>query len=280
MLDTYLGFIGGGNMTTAIVRGLIDNGTDPETILIGEPGTEQQDRLRAQFPGCHVTESNALVASRSDTLVLATKPQVLPAVCREIATEVSAKKPLVVSIAAGVRTVDIDGWLGGQHAVIRVMPNQPALLGQGVSGLYANACTTDANKAFATDILSAVGDVVEVEREADIDAVTAVSGSGPAYFYLLIKMLTDGGVALGLKPDTAAQLALKTAIGSALLANASSEDMDELIARVRSPGGTTAAALDSLDNDDVHAMFRRALRAARDRAVELADDAQDKREEP
>lgn len=280
MPDTYLGFIGGGNMTTAIVRGLIDNGNDPQAILIGEPGDEQQAKLREAFPGCHVTESNALVASRSDTLVLATKPQVLPAVCREIATEVSAKKPLVVSIAAGVRTTDIDGWLGGGHAIIRVMPNQPALLRQGISGLYANERTTASNKAMAIDILSAVGDVVEVGREADIDAVTAVSGSGPAYFYLLIKMLTDGGTALGLDPATASTLALKTATGSTSLADASAENMDELIARVRSPGGTTAAALDSLDNDDVHAMFRRALRAARDRAVELADDAEDKRDEP
>ncbi len=262
-------------MATAIIRGLLDDGMEEERILISEPGVEQQENLRAGFPGCHVTESNQLVASRSDTLVLAVKPQVLPDVCTQIATEVSARKPLIVSVAAGVRTRDIDDWLGGGHSIVRVMPNQPALLRQGISGIYANDATTAAARAIATDIIAAVGDVVEVERESDIDIVTAVSGSGPAYVYLLIKMMTDSGIAMGLEPETARQLSIKTAIGSASLADGSSDSMDELIARVRSPGGTTAAALDSLDNDDVHAMFRRALRAARDRAVELADKAQE-----
>ena len=277
MSDNYLGFIGGGNMTTAIVRGLIDDGMEPQQILVSEPGVTQQERLRNEFPGCHVTESNELVASRSDTLVLAVKPQVLPAVCAQIATEASAKRPLLISIAAGVRTADIDSWLGGGHAVVRIMPNQPALLRQGVSGLFANRATSDAHKAIASEIISAVGDVVEVTRESDVDVVTAVSGSGPAYVYLLIKMIADSGVAMGLDPEVARQLSLKTAIGSAMLAESSGDSMDELIARVRSPGGTTAAALDSLDADDVHAMFRRALRAARDRAVELADQAQDQK---
>ena len=275
MSKNYLGFIGGGNMATAIVRGLLDDGMESERILISEPGAEQQAYLRDEFPGCRVTESNQLVASRSDTLVIAVKPQVMPEVCRQIATEVSARKPLIVSIAAGVRTRDIDDWLGGGHSIVRVMPNQPALLRQGISGIYANSATTAAGKAVAMNIVAAVGDVVEVERESDIDVVTAVSGSGPAYVYLLIKIMTDSGIAMGLDPETARQLSVKTAIGSASLADGSADSMDDLIARVRSPGGTTAAALDSLDNDDVHAMFRRALRAARDRAVELADKAQD-----
>ncbi|MDJ0758773.1 MAG: pyrroline-5-carboxylate reductase [Woeseiaceae bacterium] len=277
MSNTYLGFIGGGNMATAIIRGLLDDGMEAERILVSEPGAEQQERLRADFPDCHVTESNQLVASRSNTLVLAVKPQVLAEVCTQIATEVGATRPLIISIAAGVRTLDIDDWLGGGHSIVRVMPNQPALLRQGISGLYANDATTDVRKTIATDIIAAIGDVVEVDRESDIDVVTAVSGSGPAYVYLLIKMLTDSGISMGLDAPRARQLAVKTATGSAMLADQSDDSMDELIARVRSPGGTTAAALDSLDNDDVHAIFRRALRAARDRAVELADKAQDER---
>lgn len=278
MQASYLGFIGGGNMTTAIVRGLLDDGMEPESILIGEPGAEQQRRLTEALPGCRVTESNALVASQSSTLVLAVKPQVLRSVCREISTEAGSIRPLVISIAAGVRTTDIDGWLGGGHAVVRVMPNQPALLRQGVSGLFANEATSDAHRQQAFDIIASIGDVVEVASEHDIDAVTAISGSGPAYFYLLIKLLIDSGIEMGLDAPTARKLAIRTAVGSAALAAGSDDAMDELISKVRSPGGTTAAALDSLDRDEVHAIFARALNAARDRAVELADNAHDSKD--
>jgi pyrroline-5-carboxylate reductase len=179
----------------------------------------------------------------------------------------------MISIAAGPRIDDIDTWLGGGNAVVRVMPNQPALLGKGISGIFANAATSDEQLDSAIRILSAVGPVVTVANEAGIDAVTAVSGSGPAYFYLLIDMLAKTGVELGLDADAALQLAEETALGAATLARRSGESMDELIARVRSPGGTTAAALDSLEEQGVRDIFSKALLAARERATELADQA-------
>ena len=174
---------------------------------------------------------------------------------------------------AGVRSADIDTWLGGGLAIVRVMPNQPALLRRGIAGLYANERTASSDIDRASDIMGAVGEVVRVPREADIDAVTAISGSGPAYFFLLIVMLEKTAAELGIEPAAAARLALATARGSAELAAAGGGSMDELIARVRSPGGTTAAALDSLEAAGVRAIFRAALEAARDRAIELADRA-------
>jgi len=205
--------------------------------------------------------------------VLAVKPQILPQVCRRLAPAVQSSRPLIVSIAAGVRREDIDTWLGGGLAVIRVMPNQPALLGKGISGLYANPRCSTEDVARARSILEAVGDVVVVGEERHIDGVTAVSGSGPAYVFLLIDMLAAAAVEFGLEAGDAKRLAVVTAAGSAELAMQADDDMAGLIARVRSPGGTTAAALDSLDADDVRAIFRRALAAARDRAVVLADEA-------
>jgi pyrroline-5-carboxylate reductase len=179
----------------------------------------------------------------------------------------------VISIAAGVRARDIENWLGGNLPVVRVMPNQPALLRLGISGLYANEHTSDHQLRAATNIISTTGPVVRVASEDDIDAVTAVSGTGPAYFYLLVDMLVKVAVELGLDYDAALKLVLETARGAGEMAEQSGESMDSLIARVRSPGGTTAAAFDYLDATDFRAIFTAAVTAARDRAVELADRA-------
>ncbi len=276
MRDYEVGFIGGGNMTLAIAGGLIASGWDGADIAIAEPGAEQRQRLADALPGAYVSDDNATVASRSACLVLATKPQVLPAVCSDLADTAQQSKPLIVSIAAGVRSDDIDTWLGGDLAVVRVMPNQPALLRKGVSGIFANDRVNESQLASAEQVMAAVGRVVRVASEADIDAVTAISGSGPAYFFLLIDMLQVTAQELGLDEAAARTLALETATGATALAEASDTSMDELIARVRSPGGTTAAALDSLDAADVRAIFARAFTAARDRAVELADIAHNK----
>lgn len=267
------GFVGGGNMTLAIAGGLVASGWDSSSIAIAEPDAAQRERLGETLPGALVTADNAAVASSSSCLVLAVKPQVLPAVCSDLAATVQDTKPLVVSIAAGVRSDDIDAWLGGDLAVVRVMPNQPALLGKGVSGIFANARTSEAQLQQAEQIMAAVGSVVRVSSEADIDAVTAVSGSGPAYFFLLIDMLQSTAQELGLDAQAARTLAIETASGAAALAASSDTAMDELIARVRSPGGTTAAALDSLEASGVRNIFQRAITAARDRAVDLADAA-------
>ncbi len=266
-------FIGGGNMSRAIVLGMLRNGASAAEIRISEPLADRRQLLAADMPDVRLEADNNAAAAGADTLVLAVKPQVMEPVCAELADTVQSGKPLVVSIAAGTRTDDIDSWLGGGVAVVRVMPNQPALLGLGVSGLYANALAQGEGLARAERIMTATGRTVCVDREADIDAVTAISGSGPAYFFLLIDILTRTGIAFGLEPATAATLALETARGAAAVAADEEESMETLIARVRSPGGTTAAALDSLDNDGVRAIFERALKAARDRARELGGGA-------
>jgi len=272
--DRKLAFIGGGNMTRAIAGGLLDSGFAAARILISEPQGAARAALAKELPGVHCDANNKAVATGADCVVLAVKPQVLPVICAEIRAAVQASSALILSIAAGTRSSDIDAWLGGGLSVIRIMPNQPALLRQGVSGIFANAKTSAAERAFAEQVMTAVGKVVTVDDEADIDTVTAVSGSGPAYFFLLIDMLLRAGIELGLDEEAASLLAIETARGAAALAANEDSGMDELIARVRSPGGTTAAALDSLENANVRAIFSKAIRAARDRAVVLADKAQ------
>ena len=273
MKNNKLAFVGGGNMTRAIVAGLIDSGFDASNLFISEPVAEARESLTNDFPGITTTADNKAVAAVASCVLLSVKPQILAAVCRELRQTVQDTRPLVVSIAAGTRGADIDTWLGGGLSVVRIMPNQPALLRLGVSGLFANEHTSPAERQRAAEIIGAVGSVVWVDSEADIDAVTAVSGSGPAYFFLLIDALMKTAVDLGIAEDVARTLAIETANGAAALAAAESESMDSLIARVRSPGGTTAAALDSLENANVRDIFSTAITAARDRAQVLADEA-------
>lgn len=273
MRDYEVGFIGGGNMTLAIAGGLLASGLPGAKLAVAEPNPVQRDRLAAALDETFITGDNTAVGASSACLVLATKPQVLAGVCRDLAETVQDSRPLVVSIAAGVRSDDIDTWLGGGLAVVRVMPNQPALLRKGVSGLFRNERVSDEQYGRAEKVMAAVGRVVTVATEADIDAVTAISGSGPAYFFLLIDMLETAARELGLDEHAARTLALETASGAAALATSSNTSMEDLIARVRSPGGTTAAALDSLDAANVRVIFAQAITAARDRAVALADAA-------
>jgi pyrroline-5-carboxylate reductase len=273
MSNDYIGFIGGGNMTRAIVAGLIEGQYPAADLLISEPAIEQRAVLARDLPGVIIEESNNAVASRAGTVVLAVKPQVMRNVCRNLADAVQKARPLIVSVAAGIRSGDIDEWLGGELAVVRIMPNQPALLRLGASGLFANARTDDEQKERAKRILSAVGHVVAVKSDADIDTVTAISGTGPAYFYLLIDMMIKAAQEMGLDAQAAQILTIETAKGAAAIADAEDETMESLIERVRSPGGTTTAAFDSLDADHVRDIFARAFTAARDRAVVLADEA-------
>ena len=273
MEDQSVAFIGGGNMTRAIVGGLLEDGFSAANISIAEPMASQRDLLTDAMPGVFVSEDNDEVVARANNVVLSVKPQIISGVCRELADAVRKTRPLIISIAAGPRIADIDHWLGGGNAIARVMPNQPALLQKGVSGLFANDKTSAGQLEAARTIMSAVGPVVTVPVEDDIDAVTAVSGSGPAYFYLLIDMIAKTGERLGLSEAAARDLAIETAVGATKLAQESGDSMDELIARVRSPGGTTAAALDSLLNNGVRDIFATALTAARDRATALADQA-------
>jgi len=266
-------FVGGGNMARALAGGMLAAGYEPSHILISEPVAENRRRLAEELHGAVVSADNEQVVSEAACVLFAVKPQILSAVCRPLAPVMQRTRPLIISIAAGVRSDDIDSWLGGGLAVVRVMPNQPALLRLGISGMYSNRRTTAAQLEAARSIIETTGPVIAVPTEADIDTVTAVSGTGPAYFYLLVDMLVKVAEQLGLDHDAALALTLETARGAGEMAEQSGETMDTLIARVRSPGGTTAAAFDYLDGTNFRDIFSAAVIAARDRAVELADQA-------
>lgn len=266
-------FVGGGNMTRALAGGMLAAGYEPSRILISEPLADHRESLAKDLPGSVIQEDNEIVVGEAECVVFAVKPQILADVCKPLADTTQRTKPLIISIAAGVRSGDIDTWLGGGLSVVRVMPNQAALLRLGISGIYANARTTAVQLQIASSIIGTTGPVIPVPTEEDIDTVTAVSGTGPAYFYLLVDMLVKVGEQLGLDHDSALALSLETARGAGELAEQSGESMDTLIARVRSPGGTTAAAFDSLDAHGFRDIFTNAVIAARDRAVELADQA-------
>ena len=258
-------------MARALAGGLLSSGYRPENILVAEPGAERRDTLATELPGVKIGANNNDVAAAADCLVLAVKPQMMQDVCLDLAATVQAGNPLIISVAAGTHSRDIDTWLGGKLAVVRVMPNQPALLLQGASGLFANDATSNEQRDRASDIMSAVGSVVHVPDEDDIDAVTAISGTGPAYFYLLIDMLIRSAEDMGLDAQAAHKLVMDTAKGSAALAAVSGESMQAMIEHVRSPGGTTAAAFEVFDDENVREIFAAAFAAARNRAMRLTD---------
>jgi pyrroline-5-carboxylate reductase len=268
-----IGFIGGGNMARAIAGGLLRSGFDAAGLFLAEPDAERRAILARELPGAAVVADNLAVASVCDTLVLAVKPQILGSVCRELKETVQETQPLVLSIAAGPTIADVDGWLGGGARIVRVMPNQPALIDQGISVLIANERAGKAERLAADRIMSAVGETVWIDDESLMDAVTAVSGTGPAYVYLLADMMIESAVGLGLEPEIAKKLVLATARGAAALAETEPESMAALIERVRSPGGTTTAALERLEAANVRAIFDAAIRAAKDRSNDLAAKA-------
>ena len=274
MSDYKVGFIGGGNMARALAGGLTSSGYPPSNLLISDPSEQRRAILEHDLPGVTISHDNDEVALAADCLVLAVKPQLMKEVCQGLASAVQQSRPLIISVAAGTHSRDIDDWLGAELAVVRVMPNQPAMLLEGASGLFANELTTNEQRDRATEIISAVGSVVHVHDEDSIDAVTAISGTGPAYFYFLIDMLIQSAEEFGLDAQAAHKLVMDTAKGSAALAAVSGETMTAMIEHVRSPGGTTAAAFEVFDDEKVRKIFAKAFTAARDRAVELAGASQ------
>jgi pyrroline-5-carboxylate reductase len=218
----------------------------------------------------HTTAHNTIVAEHADLLVLAVKPQVLREVAEALAATVQSFKPLIISIAAGIESEAIERWLGGDLAIVRAMPNTPAMVGTGATGLYANSRATFAQKGAAESVLRAVGLTVWVEAESLIDAVTALSGSGPAYFFLFMEAMEDAGIQLGLEPKTARLLAQQTALGAGKIAIESSEAPAELRRKVTSPGGTTERAIQSFEQGELRSLVHRAMQAAADRSAELS----------
>jgi pyrroline-5-carboxylate reductase len=269
MKDFPITFIGGGHMARSLVGGLIADGVAARRLQVAEPDPARRAALARDF-GVGVTDDNAAAAAAAEVVVLAVKPQVMPGVARELAQPLAGRGALAISIAAGINSTDLARWLGAGVAVIRAMPNTPALLGCSATVLCAGPGAQLRHREQAEGILRAVGSVSWVEDETQLDAVTALAGSGPAYFFLLTEAMADGAAALGIAPELARLLAIETALGAARMAIESDADIAELRRRVTSPGGTTEAAIESLEAGAFRTLVATALARAQARSRELA----------
>ena len=270
-MDLDIGFVGAGHMGRAIIAGLVSAGPTPARIRAADPSAEQRTRLQAIHPDLQVSDDNALPATASQVLVLAVKPQVMEAALTPLRSIERADDQLVISIAAGVTLTQLEEWLGTGRAIVRAMPNQPALVNAGMSILTASPTTSPVQRDQATYVAEAMGEACWIDDESLMDAVTAVSGSGPAYFYLLMEMMEDCAREMGLPADLARILARQTGLGAGLVARDATESAAELRESVTSPGGTTAAAVAVLEAAGFRDIFRKALAAARDRSMNLGE---------
>lgn len=265
-------FIGGGNMASAIIGGLKNNGFDMAAIRVIEPDAQKCNALAKQF-NVQVSDSYVAIVNTNvvnSAIVLAVKPQQLQQVCKQLTASLSSQ--LIISIAAGVRSADISRWLGNYPAIVRVMPNTPAQIQAGVSALYANASVNEQQRALANTILAAVGTTLWLDDEAKMDAVTAISGSGPAYVFYFIEALQEAAIRLGLNSDEAKALTLQTFKGASLLAAQSDVDVETLRAQVTSKGGTTEQGIQALDTAHIKNTILLAAKAAAEKSHTLGDD--------
>jgi pyrroline-5-carboxylate reductase len=267
-----IAFIGGGNMAAALIAGLANKLTDGANIHVVDPNADALARLKKQYGVSTAATADAALAG-VDAIVLAVKPQSMREVSAQLLPLLDpARQPLIVSIAAGIRGADLARWLGGYGAIVRCMPNTPALIGQGITGMVAMAGVSEAQAKLADDILKAVGPTVWLDDESKIDAVTAVSGSGPAYVFYFIEAMQQAAEEMGLSAEQGKQLALATFTGAAQLAQQSSEPVSLLRERVTSKGGTTYAALTSMEASAVKASIITAMKAAAARGKQLGDE--------
>ena len=270
---TVIGFIGAGNMAYALIKGLLSNGFDAKNINVSDSNEELLINRQSELKITTYSDNNSLL-DNSDIVVFAVKPQVLSIVCLQLKNKVKPNH-LFVSIVAGIRGNDINRWLGGNFALVRTMPNTPALFQSGVTGLFANELVSNQQQELVTSILSSVGECFWVNDEKLIDAITAISGSGPAYFFLLMQSITQAAIALGLDEKTANSLSIQTSLGASLMATKSGKDSKTLRAEVTSPNGTTQAAIESFQDQNFEGIVAAATRAAYDRARELSNDLGD-----
>jgi len=262
-----ISFIGGGNMAKAIIGGLKTNGFNTSAMTVIDPDAEKRAQLATEFKV--QASANYVDIQNTDVVILAVKPQQLREVCGLLQPILNSQ--LVISIAAGIRSADISRWLGDYKAVVRVMPNTPAQIQAGVSALYANSSVSQVQRDQATTILAAVGKTLWLDNEAKMDAVTAISGSGPAYVFYLIEALQDAAVGLGLKAEDARMLALQTFAGASLLAAQSDEDIKTLRAQVTSKGGTTEQGILALEAANIKNTIMNAAKAAAEKSVLLGN---------
>lgn len=265
-----IAFIGCGNLSTSLVRGLLASGYPKEKIWVTNRSAEKNQLLR-DYLGVHASEDNHVAAKHADVIVLGVKPQQMQLLVKDLAPIVRENKPLVISVAIGISTEMLSRWLGGDFAIVRSMPNTPALVLAGASGLYANSHVVESQKEFAESLHRAVGIAIWVDKELLIDVVAALSGSGPAYFFYMIEAMQVAAVKLGLPEKEASVLALQTALGASKLALESEEDVAALRKKVTSPKGTTEQAIKVFDERQFPSMIEEGMRATILRAQELTE---------
>ena len=267
---TVIGFIGAGNMAYALIKGLLSDGFEAKNINVSDANPKLLEKRSSEL-GVTTQSDNVSLLTNSDIVVFAVKPQVLSVVCHELKNKASTDQ-LFVSIVAGIKSKDINRWLGGDFALVRTMPNTPALFQSGVTGLYANELVNDLQKKSVNLLLSAVGECFWVNEENLLDAITAISGSGPAYFFLMMQSMKQAAMALGLDEDTADALSIKTSLGASIMATNSGKDSRTLRAEVTSPNGTTQSAIETFQDQNFEGIVAAATRAAYDRARELSQE--------
>jgi len=270
MSKTTITFIGGGNMANSIIGGLVANTYEPNKIIACDPIEDNLNALKKSY-GINTSTDNATSVAKAQIVVMAVKPQIMKKVCEQIKDNI-AHKPLIISIAAGIPIEKLTHWLNTSLPIIRCMPNTPALVQAGATGIFANSQCSEKQKQQAEEILKAIGIIEWLEEEKLIDAVTALSGSGPAYFFLFMEAMIEAGISQGLPEKVASNLAIQTCLGAGLLAQSSDVDVAELRKRVSSPGGTTLKALESFQDDDLKNIVKKAMSSAANRAVSLAEE--------
>lgn len=267
-----ISFIGGGNMASAIISGLKNNGFNMAAITVIEPDAKKRVQLATEF-NVQVSDTyveNHSTVSQNNVIVLAVKPQQLREVCKQLSQKL--KSSLIISIAAGIRSADISRWLNNYQAIVRVMPNTPAQIQAGVSALYAMPNVSQSQRDYANAILNAVGEVLWLDDEVKMDAVTAISGSGPAYVFYLIEALQEAAIGLGLTSEESRMLAVQTFAGASLLAKLSADDVSKLRAQVTSKGGTTEQGILALEAANIKNTMMIAAKAAAEKSRSLGDD--------
>ncbi|WP_027965840.1 pyrroline-5-carboxylate reductase [Halomonas halocynthiae] len=268
-MASHITFIGAGNMASAIIEGLINSGHDASSLTATATSDTTLSPLRSRL-GIKTSTDNIHAIADCDVVVLSVKPQIMHQVCEQIRDSIQARKPLVISVAAGLTADTLERWLGGNLAVVRCMPNTPSLVGVGASGLYANANVSSRQRQLAEDLLNAVGIVEWVDDEQLLEVVTAVSGSAPAYFFLMFEAMEEAAVARGLPAATARRLALQTALGAATMAMDSDQSPSELKRNVMSPGGTTERAIQRLESGGLRQLLQDAMGDCANKASEMA----------
>ncbi|MCD8513727.1 MAG: pyrroline-5-carboxylate reductase [Nitrincola sp.] len=264
-------FIGAGNMASAIFKGMLANGYPADHITATAPDEKALLALRHEL-GIHTTTDNVAAIADAEVVVLAVKPQIMKAVCAELREQAVKTRPLFISVAAGLHASTLNDWLGGEQAIVRCMPNTPSLVKTGASGLFALPSVSPEQQSFTDQLLSGIGIVEWVVEESLLDVVTAISGSGPAYFFMVFEMMEKAAIELGMPAEAARRLILQTGLGAVRMAQETGDEFEQLKRNVMSPKGTTERAIHTFEEEGIEALFLKAMKACADRAVEMSQE--------